>query len=104
MPIYEYACDSCGHTFDELQKISDAPLTDCPKCGQPQLRKLLSAPNFRLKGGGWYETDFKKDNQRNLAGDTKGSTKKSGDGGKDSKGAKDGSKKTSGGGSSGKSD
>ena len=69
MPIYEYACEACGHTFDELQKISDPPLTYCPSCGKPKLRKLLSAPNFRLKGGGWYETDFKTDNQRNLHGD-----------------------------------
>jgi len=69
MPIYEYACGSCGHVFDVLQKMDAAPLLDCPECGKPKLKKLLSAPNFRLKGGGWYETDFKKDNQRNLAGD-----------------------------------
>ncbi len=69
MPIYEYACESCQHTFDVLQKMAAAPLSDCPECGKPALKKLLSAPNFRLKGGGWYETDFKKDNQRNLAGD-----------------------------------
>lgn len=66
MPIYEYACKNCGHTLDELQKISDEPLVDCPECGQAQLKRLLSAPRFRLKGAGWYETDFKKDNQRNL--------------------------------------
>ncbi len=69
MPIYEYACASCGHIFDVLQKMDADPLLDCPECGKPELKKLLSAPNFRLKGGGWYETDFKKDNQRNLAGD-----------------------------------
>ena len=69
MPIYEYECKACGHVFDALQKLSDDPLTDCPDCEQPELRKLLSAPNFRLKGGGWYETDFKDKNQRNLAGD-----------------------------------
>lgn len=68
MPIYEYACKSCGHVFDALQKMSEDPLTDCPDCGKPELKKMLSAPNFRLKGSGWYETDFKKDNQRNLAG------------------------------------
>lgn len=68
MPIYEYECRECGHVFDALQKISDAPLADCPDCGKPELRKLLSAPNFRLKGGGWYETDFKDKNKRNLAG------------------------------------
>jgi putative FmdB family regulatory protein len=67
MPIYEYQCQSCEHVFDVLQKMSDDPLTYCPECGEPRLKKLLSAPNFRLKGGGWYETDFKKDKQRNLA-------------------------------------
>ena len=67
MPIYEYACKNCGHTLDELQKISDEPLVDCPECGQPELKRLLSAPRFRLKGAGWYETDFKTDNQRNLS-------------------------------------
>ena len=69
MPIYEYECKACGHAFDALQKMSDSPLTDCPDCNEPSLRKLLSAPNFRLKGGGWYETDFKDKNKRNLAGD-----------------------------------
>lgn len=67
MPIYEYACKSCGHRLDALQKISDDLLTDCPECGDAALKRLLSAPRFRLKGEGWYETDFKKDNQRNLA-------------------------------------
>ena len=66
MPIYEYACQNCEHTLDALQKISDEPLVDCPACGEPTLKKLLSAPRFRLKGGGWYETDFKKDKQRNV--------------------------------------
>ncbi len=69
MPIYGYACQHCGHTLDALQKIADAPLVDCPECDQPQLKRQLSAPRFRLKGQGWYETDFKKDNQRNLAGE-----------------------------------
>jgi putative FmdB family regulatory protein len=67
MPIYEYACQRCEHVFDALQKMDAEPLKDCPECGEPTLKKLLSAPNFRLKGAGWYETDFKKDNQRNLA-------------------------------------
>lgn len=67
MPIYEYACRNCEHTLDALQKISDEPLLECPECGQPQLKRLISAPRFRLKGEGWYETDFKKDKQRNLA-------------------------------------
>lgn len=66
MPIYEYECRDCGHVFDALQKMSDDVLRDCPDCGRPELRKLLSAPNFRLKGGGWYETDFKDKNKRNL--------------------------------------
>jgi len=69
MPIYEYGCKNCDHTLDALQKIADAPLVDCPVCGQPTLKRRLSAPRFRLKGQGWYETDFKKDNQRNLHGD-----------------------------------
>ena len=66
MPIYEYACRKCNHTLDALQKLSDAPLVECPECGEQQLRRLISAPRFRLKGAGWYETDFKKDKQRNL--------------------------------------
>jgi putative FmdB family regulatory protein len=71
MPIYEYTCRACGRDTERLQRLSDAPLTDCPECGQPELVRKLSAPSFRLKGGGWYETDFKgdKDKKRNLAGD-----------------------------------
>ncbi len=69
MPIYGYACKICDHTLDELQKIADEPLLDCPACGEPGLKRQLSAPRFRLKGKGWYETDFKGDNQRNLAGE-----------------------------------
>lgn len=69
MPIYGYACKICDHTLDELQKMADDPLVDCPACGEPGLRRQLSAPRFRLKGQGWYETDFKGDNQRNLAGE-----------------------------------
>ncbi|MEM7283351.1 MAG: zinc ribbon domain-containing protein [Pseudomonadota bacterium] len=59
MPIYEYQCGACGHVFEALQKMSDDPLRDCPKCNAPELKKALSAPRFRLKGKGWYETDFK---------------------------------------------
>jgi putative FmdB family regulatory protein len=66
VPIYEYACKKCDHVLDALQKMNDEPLVDCPACGEPELKKLLSAPRFRLKGKGWYETDFKKDNQRNV--------------------------------------
>ena len=64
MPIYEYQCRDCGYRLDALQKISDPRLTDCPECAQPSLKKLLSAPHFRLKGSGWYETDFKHSGRR----------------------------------------
>ncbi len=69
MPFYEYECKSCGNGLEAMQKISDAPLKKCPSCGRSQLGRLMSAPVFRLKGGGWYETDFKtdKDGKRNLA-------------------------------------
>jgi len=67
VPIYEYRCQSCAHQLEKLQKMSDAVLIDCPECGQPALNRLISAAAFRLKGSGWYETDFKKDNKRNLA-------------------------------------
>jgi len=66
VPIYEYVCKKCDHKLDALQKMSDDPLLECPECGEPALKRLLSAPRFRLKGKGWYETDFKKDNQRNV--------------------------------------
>lgn len=69
MPFYEYQCRSCGHQLEVLQKISDKPLRKCPACGKGALTKLVSAPVFRLKGSGWYETDFKsdQDKKRNLA-------------------------------------
>ena len=71
MPIYAFICDSCGHSFDRLQKLSDADPEACPECGAPAVKRQLTAPSFRLSGGGWYETDFKKDGdkKRNLAGD-----------------------------------
>lgn len=72
MPIYAFACDACGHHFDKLQKLSDADPTTCPNCGaEGTVRRQLTAPSFRLAGGGWYETDFKKDGdkKRNLAGE-----------------------------------
>ena len=59
MPIYEYRCASCGYTKDHLQKMSDAPLTDCPECGKASYAKALTAAGFQLKGSGWYATDFK---------------------------------------------
>jgi len=67
MPIYEYRCESCSHRLEKLQKLSEGDLVDCPECKRPALKRLVSAAAFRLKGGGWYETDFKKDNKRNLA-------------------------------------
>jgi putative FmdB family regulatory protein len=68
MPIYEYQCQKCGHTLEALQKFSDKPLRECPECGRHQLKRLVSAPLFRLAGSGWYETDFKseKERKRNL--------------------------------------
>jgi putative FmdB family regulatory protein len=68
MPIYEYQCTDCGHELETLQKMSEDPLRDCPECGKPALQKLISAAGFRLKGGGWYETDFKKTGRKNIAG------------------------------------
>jgi len=59
MPIYEYRCEACGHELEVLQKLSDAPLTDCEQCGKPALKKMISAAGFQLKGTGWYQTDFK---------------------------------------------
>ncbi|WP_457095456.1 FmdB family zinc ribbon protein [Lysobacter sp. P5_B9] len=71
MPIYAFECAACGHSFDRLQKMSDPDPTVCPSCHAEQVRRQLTAPQFRLAGGGWYETDFKKDGdkKRNLAGD-----------------------------------
>ena len=71
MPIYEYLCHACGFGKDVLQKLSDTPLTDCPECGKAQYRKQISAAGFRLKGQGWYETDFKTGAKKNLVGDAK---------------------------------
>ncbi len=70
MPFYEYECSSCKYYTEVLQKVSDPPMTKCPSCGRKTFKKLISAPVFRLKGSGWYETDFKsdKENKRNLAG------------------------------------
>ena len=79
MPIYEYQCESCEHKMEALQKISDDPLKDCPSCNQPSLKKLISAAGFRLKGGGWYETDFKTGNKKNLAGEAGSSSSGSSD-------------------------
>ena len=74
MPIYEYQCQACQKQIEALQKINDAPLIDCQHCGKPALKKQVSAAAFRLKGGGWYETDFKTGNKKNLVsgGDSAG--------------------------------
>lgn len=93
MPIYEYSCSACDHRLEALQKPSEDPLVYCPECGEPGLRKLVSAAAFRLKGTGWYETDFKHDSKKKkqdkeakteAATDTKTNTDKS-DTGADSK-------------------
>jgi putative FmdB family regulatory protein len=86
MPIYEYQCEACGHTLDTLQKISERPLIDCPVCGKPALKKLVSAAAFRLKGGGWYETDFKTGNKKNVSKQDKESKSSSSDGAKSKSG------------------
>lgn len=67
MPIYEYQCSACAHRLEAIQKVADTPLTVCPQCGEAGLQRLLSAPTFRLKGAGWYETDFKASGRRHLA-------------------------------------
>jgi putative FmdB family regulatory protein len=73
MPFYEYECSACKFYVEALQKISDPPMKKCPSCKKPTLKKLVSAPVFRLKGSGWYETDFKsdQDKKRNLVGEDK---------------------------------
>ena len=67
MPFYEYQCTQCGHEEEVLQKVSDKPLKKCPVCGKSTMQKKVSAAAFRLKGGGWYETDFKSGNKKNVA-------------------------------------
>lgn len=81
MPIYEYQCTECGYQTEVLQKISDDPLQDCPRCGKPAMKKMVTAAAFRLKGGGWYETDFKSGKKKNVldsADATKADSKSSG--------------------------
>lgn len=80
MPIYEYVCKSCSHELETLQFLNEDPLTDCPECGEAELKRKISAAGFRLGGKGWYETDFKpKDKQRHLAGERESGERK-GDG------------------------
>ena len=77
MPIYEYRCEECGHELEAIQKMSDDPLTKCPNCNNESLVKKISATGFRLKGGGWYETDFKSGKKKNVAGSDGGSSSSS---------------------------
>ena len=79
MPIYEYQCQGCANEFETIQKISEAALTTCPSCGKDLLKKKISAVAFRLKGAGWYETDFKSGDKRNVAGRDDGGESKSAD-------------------------
>ena len=74
MPIYEFQCQSCGNEIEVIQKISDAHITDCAACGKPNMKKKVSAAAFRLSGSGWYETDFKSGNKKNLTEDKKSSS------------------------------
>jgi putative FmdB family regulatory protein len=84
VPIYEYRCESCDHRLEKLQKMSEGDLVDCPECERPALKRLISAAAFRLKGSGWYETDFKKDNKRNLDESSHSSASSNGTPGKSS--------------------
>jgi putative FmdB family regulatory protein len=77
MPIYEYKCDNCGHQLEAFQKLSDDPLVSCPQCQNDTLIKKVSAAGFRLKGGGWYETDFKSGKKKNVAGSESNSSSSS---------------------------
>lgn len=99
MPIYEYQCQACQHELEALRKISDDPLLECPECGESALKKKVSAAAFRLKGGGWYETDFKTGNKKNLAGGGESSGDTSG-----SSGSGDGKSSSSGDSSAGNTD
>ena len=98
MPIYEYVCDNCGHYLEALQKLSDEPLVFCPECGDATLRKQVSAAAFRLKGTGWYETDFKNSDKKKPSENAKKAKKES----KSSSGSSSDSGSSSG--SSGKQD
>ena len=93
MPIYEYQCEACDHKMEKLQKLSDEPLKVCPVCNESTLNKLVSAAGFRLKGGGWYETDFKTGKKKNVAGDNPNATGSSGS--SDSSSGSDASSKSS---------
>jgi putative FmdB family regulatory protein len=96
MPIYEYKCQSCGHELEKLQRISDPSLTDCPFCDEPALQRLMSAAGFRLKGAGWYETDFKTGSKKNLHEPLESKTEGSKPGESKTEGSKPGESKTEG--------
>ena len=81
MPIYEYQCQACGDEHEALQKMSAEPLVTCPACDKPELKKKISAAGFRLKGNGWYETDFKSGSKKNVVGEKSASTSKGCSGG-----------------------
>jgi putative FmdB family regulatory protein len=92
MPIYEYRCNNCNHEFETIQKISEPPLQTCPSCEHDELVKKISAAGFRLKGSGWYETDFKSGNKRNVSdgdGSSSSTESSSGDGDSSSKSGKE---------------
>jgi putative FmdB family regulatory protein len=103
MPIYEYRCDNCGHELEAMQKLSEDPLKTCPNCNKDSLTKRISAAGFRLKGGGWYETDFKSGKKKNVSG-SESSTGTSSSGSSDAGGSSSGGADTSKSGSSGSSD
>ena len=96
MPIYEYECQECGFHHEALQKVSDNPLTTCPSCHAEALKKLISAAGFRLSGSGWYETDFKSGDKKNLVQKDGEKSKDSKSGKKDSKSGKKDKTKDSG--------
>ncbi len=96
MPIYEYVCNECEHALEALQKLSEAPLRTCPACEKDALKKKISAPGFRLSGSGWYETDFKSKNQKNLSKGDSADSADSGSTTKADKPADSGSSKSSG--------
>ena len=77
MPIYDYKCSDCEHQIEVIQKISDKPRVTCPKCNKKTLKKLISAPSFRLKGSGWYETDFKTGKKKNISSNESSKSDKS---------------------------
>lgn len=79
MPIYEYVCEACGELHEALQKMSDLPLSDCPACAKPALKKKISAAGFRLSGSGWYETDFKSGKKKNLTDSSDAKSEKKSD-------------------------